>query len=178
MEEAWSPVDCPQDRFPTKYEESRNTVVKQEAAKYNKLLSLLPACPVLLQGFFWCVSLFRKFEEKSEVLKPRRMWVMKMLQSVKARDIGMTCKRRLYRSCAPFSLTSLTQKHETPCRGGMQPVPGKFSYPSSEELWKALLSRAEWESKWSKGHGGKLFLWVQESRTSLFSAFPSLLLSQ
>jgi hypothetical protein len=59
---------------------------------------------------------------------------MKMLQSVEARDIGMTCKRRLYRSCAPFSLTSLTQKHETPCRGGMQPVPGKFSYPSSEEL--------------------------------------------
>jgi hypothetical protein len=52
VEEAWSPVDCPQDRFPTKYEESRNTAVKQEAAKYNKLLSLLPACPVLLQGFF------------------------------------------------------------------------------------------------------------------------------
>jgi dynein heavy chain len=30
-----------EDKFPTKYEESRNTVVKQEAAKYNKLLALL-----------------------------------------------------------------------------------------------------------------------------------------
>lgn len=34
-------LDNWEDRFPTKYEESRNTVVKQEAAKYNKLLSLL-----------------------------------------------------------------------------------------------------------------------------------------
>jgi len=29
------------ERFPTKYEESRNTVVKQEAAKYNRLVAML-----------------------------------------------------------------------------------------------------------------------------------------
>jgi len=34
-------LDDFEDKFPTKYEESRNTVVKQEAAKYNKLLALL-----------------------------------------------------------------------------------------------------------------------------------------
>ncbi|CAE8610871.1 unnamed protein product [Polarella glacialis] len=34
-------LDIFEGRFPTKYEESRNTVVKQEAAKYNKLLELL-----------------------------------------------------------------------------------------------------------------------------------------
>lgn len=34
-------LDLFEEQFPTKYEESRNTVVKQEAAKYNKLLALL-----------------------------------------------------------------------------------------------------------------------------------------
>lgn len=34
-------LDLFEDRFPTKYEESRNTVVKQEATKYNRLLQRL-----------------------------------------------------------------------------------------------------------------------------------------
>jgi len=34
-------LDLFEDKFPTKYEESRNTVVKQEAAKYNALLAIL-----------------------------------------------------------------------------------------------------------------------------------------
>jgi len=34
-------LDAFEEKFPTMYEESRNTVVKQEAAKYNRLLALL-----------------------------------------------------------------------------------------------------------------------------------------
>jgi len=34
-------LDAFEDKFPTMYEESRNTVVKQEAAKYNRLLEQL-----------------------------------------------------------------------------------------------------------------------------------------
>jgi len=36
-------LDALEEKFPTMYEESRNTVFKQEAAKYNKLLILLAA---------------------------------------------------------------------------------------------------------------------------------------
>eukprot|EP00403_Amphidinium_massartii_P005819 CAMPEP_0178381688 /NCGR_PEP_ID=MMETSP0689_2-20121128/6115_1 /TAXON_ID=160604 /ORGANISM="Amphidinium massartii, Strain CS-259" /LENGTH=1395 /DNA_ID=CAMNT_0020001885 /DNA_START=8 /DNA_END=4194 /DNA_ORIENTATION=- len=36
-------LDAIETNFPTKYEESRNTVLKQEAAKYNKLLQILKA---------------------------------------------------------------------------------------------------------------------------------------